>query len=90
LKTQAKPQGFKHRLGFAESPAEARRWGALQGSPSERPVLSYVIFFYLLDSSRSHADSFRLRDGRHINRHEVHLIRRFPARVRIGAKKKGS
>jgi hypothetical protein len=51
---------------------------------------SVILFFYLFASSLSHADSFRLRDGRHINRHEVHLIRRLPARVRIGAKKKGS
>jgi hypothetical protein len=41
LKTQAKPQGFKHRLGSAESPAEARRWGALQGNPAERPEVDF-------------------------------------------------
>jgi hypothetical protein len=47
-------------------------------------------FCYLLARSRSNIDSLRRREGRQINLHEVHLIRRLPARVRIGAKKNGS
>jgi hypothetical protein len=45
LKTQAKPQGFKYRLGFAVSPAEARRWSALQGTPTERPDVDFALEF---------------------------------------------
>jgi hypothetical protein len=33
---------------------------------------------------------FVVRDGRHIKLHDLHLIRRFPFNVLIGAKKKGS
>ena len=47
LKTQAKPQGFKHRLGSAESPAEARRWGALQGTLTERPAFDFDSAFII-------------------------------------------
>ena len=32
---------FVFRLGFAESPAEARRWGALKGTPTERPAVDF-------------------------------------------------
>jgi hypothetical protein len=45
LKTKAKPQGFIYRLGYAESPAEARRWGALQGTPPERPEVDFAFEF---------------------------------------------
>jgi len=44
LKTQAKPQGFKHRLGSAESPAEARHW-APTGRPTERPDVDFEFGF---------------------------------------------
>ncbi len=39
------PHGSPARLGSAESPAEARRWGALQGTPTERPEFDFVFAF---------------------------------------------
>ena len=44
---------------------------------------------YLIDRNRSQADSRCRREGRQINRQEVHLMRRLPKMVRMGAKKKG-
>jgi hypothetical protein len=51
---------FGIRLGFAESPAEARRWGALQGTSTERPEVDFAFEFDIV-----------IRPG---HRHEGNLI----------------